>query len=848
MAVRDDVLRRTAAEVLSTGPLAREQLVDALLSRDVDLGPDRRRVSRLLQTDTTFGEVDDGVIHLPSLLEGTTWTVWVDADDAAEGLVRMHPYLSPMGWWLIGDEVELVSETGEPLGVLETDGRWLDGRDTDVVIGPDGWLRDLAGRWATVDVVAGALRWTVCESPPEATDAQIAAIRAGFERALRTEARETTDRPPPPGMRFAVGDNPVQEALVADRAAFVAAPIPPLPALHAAAGLIERHGITAEEGFDWEALRAWQTRNRLAISYGLDDEQVERLMLVVGACELLAADGAQALGGTDSEREAAAILLAGILEDGAVAEACWEESGRRGAAVAGLARFADEVADRLHPVMPVGLAWLRARCADLLGETDAAVELLEGAVGTDCGHGPALVDLAGFAADRGEAGAAYRLLQRAGVAEHRHDDDVDVADEAELLLEEVGGFARHRPRPMAGRNDPCPCGSGRKYKVCHLGREQHPLEDRAGWLYQKAHRFLRRRDDELVAALVSEMADPIDAPRLYRELRDSPFAADLALHEGGVFADFLAARDRLLPDDEALLAAQWTLAGRGVFEIERVDRNRLDLRDVAGGERITVVNTHASSRTRPGTVMLGRPLPVGDTYRAFSGFGDVPRGLVDDLLRAIDDGDAHRIASVFGETLRPPRLQNTDGEDLVFHTIRWRVGDPDRVGPALEQAGLQADAGEPSWRLVRDSAHRSNTIIASLRFEGDDLIGEVNSEPRAAELKALITTALPDAELLDVETRTVEDALASFDPADVPPPPDMSDPALRQVMAEFIADQERRWLDESIPALGGRTPRDAAQDPIGREQLAQLLGSFPEPAPDEVGMMSPDRLRKALAL
>ena len=76
----------------------------------------------------------------------------------------------------------------------------------------------------------------------------------------------------------------------------------------------------------------------------------------------------------------------------------------------------------------------------------------------------------------------------------------------------------------------------------------------------------------------------------------------------------------------------------------------------------------------------------------------------------------------------------------------------------------------------------------------------------------------------------------------------MSDPALRQVMAEFIADQERRWLDESIPALGGRTPRDAAQDPIGREQLAQLLGSFPAPAPDEVGMMSPDRLRKALAL
>jgi preprotein translocase subunit SecA len=25
----------------------------------------------------------------------------------------------------------------------------------------------------------------------------------------------------------------------------------------------------------------------------------------------------------------------------------------------------------------------------------------------------------------------------------------------------------HRPGPKVGRNDPCPCGSGKKYKQCH---------------------------------------------------------------------------------------------------------------------------------------------------------------------------------------------------------------------------------------------------------------------------------------------------------------------------------------------------------------------------------------------
>jgi hypothetical protein len=71
---------------------------------------------------------------------------------------------------------------------------------------------------------------------------------------------------------------------------------------------------------------------------------------------------------------------------------------------------------------------------------------------------------------------------------------------------------------------------------------------------------------------------------------------------------------------------------------------------------------------------------------------------------------------------------------------------------------------------------------------------------------------------------------------------------MRAALAEYVADYERRWLDESIPALGGRTPRDAAGDPIGRKELARLLASFPVPEPDQIGAMNPDRLRAALGL
>ena len=45
--------------------------------------------------------------------------------------------------------------------------------------------------------------------------------------------------------------------------------------------------------------------------------------------------------------------------------------------------------------------------------------------------------------------------------------------------------------------------------------------------------------------------------------------------------------------------------------------------------------------------------------------------------------------------------------------------------------------------------------------------------------------------------------------------------------------QERRWLKEQIPALGGLTPVEAAADPSRVEQLERLLASFPDESVDD---------------
>ena len=105
--------------------------------------------------------------------------------------------------------------------------------------------------------------------------------------------------------------------------------------------------------------------------------------------------------------------------------------------------------------------------------------------------------------------------------------------------------------------------------------------------------------------------------------------------------------------------------------------------------------------------------------------------------------------------MAPPRLANTDGQDLIAHTITWRVPQPDAVGTALVAAGLQAD-GDDHWTLVRDSKNQDNTVIASVRLDGDELTVEVNSAERAAELQLLVADALPDAEVIDVDVHPFE--------------------------------------------------------------------------------------------
>ena len=191
--------------------------------------------------------------------------------------------------------------------------------------------------------------------------------------------------------------------------------------------------------------------------------------------------------------------------------------------------------------------------------------------------------------------------------------------------------------PKIGRNDPCPCGSGKKYKQCHL-----PIEEAAAAEQLR----LRRAVDTLLPKIISAaqtQAGAIPAafqrfwdgkytPEQLEELDDLEgrggerfltwFAFDYPLDDGRTLVEQLAAGDAALngeeddspklSDDEARLLRDWAPVRLRPYVAQSVLKGQgMQVSDLLD-ERTYEVEDHAASRrVVPGEVLIAHLIPAG---------------------------------------------------------------------------------------------------------------------------------------------------------------------------------------------------------------------------------------------
>jgi hypothetical protein len=266
-----------------------------------------------------------------------------------------------------------------------------------------------------------------------------------------------------------------------------------------------------------------------------------------------------------------------------------------------LAEIAGHVAAGPRPRSAAGRLVL-ALLADDRPQPELASALTEQALADDPDYLPAARQAVLYKVDRGHLRAAVALLERSGA---------DLPGGGEAYLRRLARQITS-PHHGTGRNHPCPCGSGRKFKACCQGRPQRTPRLLGALLDLRLHLFVHDEpdDDALRAALAAILRDhdhddPADAP--------SPLLAELAAFEGGLAQRYLDRRGTLLPADERDILEAALDEPRRLWDVVDTGAGSAVVVQHAGtGRKARVDDPVASQAARAGNSVLWRIARVGE--------------------------------------------------------------------------------------------------------------------------------------------------------------------------------------------------------------------------------------------
>jgi hypothetical protein len=619
VAAMDAVAR--AQDILRTdGPQSEDGLIERLRAEGFDVD-DPGDVIDPLESVWWLGP--DLLIAGEQVAGGGVFTHRLTEAERQHSVVTIEPDLTPLTMafeW----EAPLVDGGALKLVIGRSDEAPSIDRRLSALAGPTGWLDafeagDLIGfAWEDGSV---SVRPVAAEPAGPVPDLLADAF------ARRPDGNDTSD------VHALVAD-----VVFNDPKAF-AVPRPPLGELLSAAGLDRQGGLVAAAEFDWDAM--WAERRAeyaadLADRHGLDDLDGRLLadLAVANITPELDDDLAERAAVAFTSPDATMAFLTTPLGPGA------DERS-----TASARRLAEAVVGRHPDRPPAGASVVLGRLAEEAGDVTAHVAATANALEVDPTFRPALEDAAMFAADRGDARRALVLLDQIGGA----------IGERRMLLEHFAGPGRFR----AGRNDPCPCGSGRKHKACCGPTSGHPLADRAMWLFGRALSFARRTPQLDVMMPIFAAAQGIDDTH-----DDVPFdfgllaenvLFQLGLFEGCLLERFLDVRGQLLPADERELATRWVGHRHRLWTVDGVADGIAELLDPESRDRVRTPSLVLSDQPEVGQVVFAIALPDGEAEAVFGDPFVVPPEVADDVAAALAGPDpALELASILGGSALQP--------------------------------------------------------------------------------------------------------------------------------------------------------------------------------------------------
>jgi hypothetical protein len=447
-----------------------------------------------------------------------------------------------------------------------------------------------------------------------------------------------------------------------------------------------------------------------------------------------------------------------------------------------------------------------------------------------------------------------------------------------------------------GRNDPCPCGSGKKYKACCLAKAEvstdflyDKLSDAYNRLSERMLQFAHKVLGEygLSAAMAEFLLYPED------DQDDAELSTRIDSHPA-VFFPWLLFNWVWDPDDfdeRPAIPIDMTIAEAflkspkarldplekriieatiekpfSFYEVIECRPNRgFRLKDVFLGQEVDVSERSGSQHARAGDIFYARVVRV-DAVAMLAGCGSIliPPDYKPHLIRFrpvlhenrntpitlgdLDDYDFELREIYFGiydRLMTPPQIRNTDGDPLVLHRLHYEIDSAEVAFDRLKALCVTENEKEMLADAQRNNAGRihkidltwsrkgnrqiksfENTILGHLHIDGRSLKIEVNSAKRAERIRREVKKRLGEHAVYKTTEILTDNAFSSEEGDHAPDPRQeelLKHPEVREHLAKVLGDHWSGWVDTKIPALGGKTPRQAVKTPAGRESVEALL-------------------------
>lgn len=318
--------------------------------------------------------------------------------------------------------------------------------------------------------------------------------------------------------------------------------------------------------------------------------------------------------------------------------------------------------------------------------------------------------------------------------------------------------------------------------------------------------------------------------------------------------------DELCAEERQLLQG-WLDSHLGIFEITGLSASGdgVTMVDLFTGEKVEVFERGISRSLHKFDLILARPLKVFDIHGLSVAALVIPRSWkrsIESLAeyelaryrRRHPDVDwygflrnrSHRINRILVDLSlnRPePRLQTVSGEEVLLARAWFDVTDPAAAAAALD--GIEAlrrhkegvlGAGSlraPTWIwLGVEGPLAGNLVLGEISLADSRLRLQCLSRQRLEAGKALLKERLGGLVHYRLDDFRIPRIGANGYPMmafDRQMGEEGLSPEIAEILRNFLENYYQRWVDDPVPALSGRSPRQACGTGEGRAQVIELL-------------------------